>query len=455
MIEGLPTEPSEFQSRVLSYRRHCNILNAGARGTGKSVSLVLDIIDHVNELKNAASVLLLRESWNGILEISEKLYATSRAAFGPSVTMNKGSGVIAYPNGGHVYFRNIGDSDSFAAMQGKTYTMIAGDEAGGYPPAAIQYLQLLRSNLRPPRGIRSHIHLTANPMGRAHTHFLRHHVNKAPPWVPYQIDGIWWVNCHSEIGCNPYIDNEAYLREITAATAGNPALRAAWTTGSWMEKGGGLMFDIFEPRIHVRPPPHTTRMKFVVGSDWGTASPSVAILAGELLDPMQNYIPGDIFLIDEVDTCREPGNYADGDGTSAGTWAAMIKDLLERNGVSTQTEVIIDNARGLNKDETVVNILREEGLNASPPRHKDRIGGWTSLRQKLASAEHGDGKGLWISPRCPGLIATMETAIRDDLRPADLHRHLKEDHHLDAGRYAVAALGEGAKSSQSKVIGAW
>ena len=58
MIETLPTAPSPFQRRVLQFRRHANIANLGGRGSGKSVSLLFDVLDHVREHGAVASVLV-------------------------------------------------------------------------------------------------------------------------------------------------------------------------------------------------------------------------------------------------------------------------------------------------------------------------------------------------------------------------------------------------------------
>lgn len=456
MIDTLPTSATPFQTNVLRYRKHCNIFNGGGRGSGKSVSLCFDILDHVRELGPIASVLVLRESWSGLMELQFKLFQLARIAFGPNVSQNKGSGTLTFPNGGIVHFRNVGDDDSFAAAQGKTYTMLAADEAGNYPLKAIQYMTMLRSNLRPPKGIRAHIHVTANPMGRAHTHFLRNFVNKAEPWRPYLSDEKeYWINCYSDLTDNPHIDGDAYRKQLIAATAGNPALQDAWVNGDWHTKGGGLMFEMFDPKVHIKEPPGFHNLRYRIGVDWGSASPSCATLLGELKSPMGNHLAGDVFAVDGVDTCIAPGNYHQGDGTPASVLAAMIKGrLLERYSLPLSTEIVVDNARGLTGSDTVVSIFHEQGLHgASPVVGKDRIGGFNRIRNLLDGAIHGDSIGLWFSAKCGGLIDTLQIAPRDDLRPEDLSRHWNEDHFTDSLVYVVQATVGGPKYHQSRVIG--
>lgn len=61
--------PTRFQQAVLKFRGHVNILNAGGRGSGKSFSLILDLIDHCRQHGADARPLVLRESWAGLQEL--------------------------------------------------------------------------------------------------------------------------------------------------------------------------------------------------------------------------------------------------------------------------------------------------------------------------------------------------------------------------------------------------
>lgn len=452
----IPTEPTALQARILKYRNHCNIFSSGARGTAKSTALCFDILAHVLDYGPLASVLVLRESWSGLQEIQQKLFMMARIAFGPSVSQNKAEGSLTFPNGARCDFSNVSDADSYAKHLGKSRSMLAADDFGNFPPGAVQYVNMLRSNLRVPGGKRTHIHMTANPHGRNHTHCLKNFVNQAPAWTPYREegDGEWWIHAHSILGQNPHLDTEQYRRQLIAATKGNPALRAAWIDGDWNVQGAGLMFEMFDPTQHLGECPRT-RVRYAVGIDFGTASPSVGILFAELQEYAAGHIPGDVFAVDMWDTCLTPEDYATGDGSPPVVLAEYTKELLDRNRAKRNTPVTVDDARGLMND-TVVGIFNESGLRAEKAKGKSRAGGWALMRQYLQGALDRDaGKGLWISPKCQHLIDTMQVAQRDDLRPDDISRHFKEDHALDAGVIGLKSLVQRPKTGSGRTIGMW
>ena len=138
--------PTPFQQAVLRFRDHANIMNAGGRGSGKSFSLVLDLLDHCRVFGPSASPLVVRESWSGLQQLSDEILELSISAFGQA-HRNKGAGTIELPNRAMVTLTNIGDEASYAKHQGKSYTGLYADEVGNYPPQAFAFLQRVRSNL--------------------------------------------------------------------------------------------------------------------------------------------------------------------------------------------------------------------------------------------------------------------------------------------------------------------
>lgn len=456
MIEAIPTSPSEWQAKVLAFRRHCNIFNGGPRGTGKSVSAIFDALDHAVEYGPASSGLTTRESHTGLQEIMGRYYQMAQVVFGSGTSMNKSEGIVTNPNGSVMAFTNISDQESFAKHQGKSRTLMIWDEVGNYLPTSVQFLNMLRSNLRGPKGVRTHLHLTANPRGRNHTWCVKNFVNRAAPFVPFREggDGDFWVVAHAPSpAVNPFIDAKAYIRQLRAATAHDPALQRAWELGDWNASASGLMFaDVFDAETHLRKPPRM-RMRYMVGSDWGTASPATALLLGEILDPMGMYRPGDVCVLDSVDTC--PGDdWSQGDGSSPAQFATQIREMLVRNGCKLGTTLVTDDARGL-ASETVIGLYRDAGLNAEKPRYKDRVGGWNLIRQMLHAAKMGERRGLFINPDCRALVETLLDAPRDDKRPEDLLRTWAFDHHLDGLQYGLRELTTSAGSGVGKVVGAW
>ena len=67
----------------------------------------------------------------------------------------------------------------------------------------------------------------------------------------------------------------------------------------------------------------------------------------------------------------------------------MIKEMGARNGCP-RPQVVMDDARGL-QSETVITLLRENGISAYKPHKKDRVGHWALIRSLLSNATTGDG----------------------------------------------------------------
>ncbi len=411
--------------------------------------MVLDLIDHCREFRDEARPLVTRESWGGLQQLSDNILDLARAAFG-SAQRNKGDGTIALPNGAIITLSQMADEASYSKHQGKSFTGLFADEAGNYPPAAWAFLRRVRSNLRVAPGRRVHIHLTCNPHGRAHTVIYKEFITRAPPWHPFQDDqGDWWVWTTSTLDDNPHIDRESYRRQLLASTGTDRALADAWLDGRW-DVLGGVMFDVFDPAVHiVRPPPYA-RFSLLIGADWGTAAPSTAILLGRLKEPVGPYRPGDIIALDETDTA-DPADLSLGMGTSVHSWAEQMREMMARNGRKSVV-VVTDDARGLNGD-TVVRELINCQISAHRPHKKDRVGTWTLIRSMLqAASDASDRPALWITDRCPHLIETLPEAPRGTLRPEDIDPRWPRDHWLDGLGYGVRELHQ-HRSSGRRLIG--
>ncbi|MPY74912.1 MAG: hypothetical protein GEU87_11680 [Alphaproteobacteria bacterium] len=428
--------PTSFQQAVLRFRGHCNVLNAGGRGSGKSFSMMLDLLDHMREHGPDARPLVLREQWAGLQELQLELLDLCSAVSG-SAQRNKAEGTITLPTGGVVTFSNVADENSYARHQGRSYTGLFADEVGNYPPQAFRFLQLVRSNLRVPSGRRVAIHWTANPHGRSHTVLLRQFISKAPPWHPFQDpSGDWWIWTTSTLEDNPHIDRAAYRRQLVAATGSDTALADAWIRGDWSVLGG-VMFDLFDPAVHIIPHVRYPDMRLLCGGDWGTAAPSTCILLGRLRAPVGRLRYGSIIALDEVDTA-DPSDLSLGNGAPPQMFAEQIREMAARHGCQ-YPQVVMDDARGL-QSETVIGLLRENGIHARKPSRKDRVGQWALIRQLLANAITGDGPGLYFTPRCPHLLETLPEAPRGTLRPEDTDPKWQRDHWLDGLAYGVRDL---------------
>jgi hypothetical protein len=429
--------PTPFQEAVLRYRGHCNIMNAGGRGSGKSFSMMLDVIDHLAILGPVARPLVLREQWAGLLQLQSELLEMCRIAFGEA-RRNKSEGTITIPPGGVITFSNVNDEDSYAKHQGKSYTGLFADECGNYPTQAWAFVNRIRSNLRAPPGVRVKLHFTANPHGRAHSILLKEYIGKSPPWTPFEDpSGELWIWTTSTLEDNPHIDRTSYRRQLVAACGNDEALSRAWLEGDWSVLGGSMFAPPFDPAIHIIKTPLRADYLHRVGGDWGTASPATAILLGRLKVDVGPMRYGSIIALDEVDTA-DPLDLSLGTGAPPQALAEMIKEMCARNG-ARYPSVVMDDARGL-QSETVIQLLRENGISAHKPYRKDRVGQWNLIRQLMSNAVTGDGPGLYITDRCPHLLETLPEAPRGTLRAEDLDPKWNRDHWVDAMAYGITDL---------------
>ncbi|MEO1237749.1 MAG: terminase family protein, partial [Planctomycetota bacterium] len=409
--------PTQLQTAILQFIGHANILSAGGRGSGKTIALILHLIAHCIEFGSKARPLVTRESHGGLLEIRMEVYELVQAVFG-SATQNKAENAIYLPNGGVINFTNISDDNSYAKHQGRTYTGLFADEAGNYSPSAFAFMMRLLSNLRVTVGKRPAVHISANPHGRSHTTLFKNYISKAPPWHPFEdATGDLWVWTTSNLTQNPHIDQDQYLRKLKQACGQDHALAEAWIAGDWNVLGG-CMFS-FSPEHHIiRPLPYIPSARYLIGGDWGTASPSTAILLAYIKEPFGHYRTGDVIAIDETDTA-DPRDLSVGLGYPPQTFAEMVKEMAARNGVKNP-QMVMDDARGLQSD-TVVGLMRDNGIHCRKPTKKDRVGSWALINNMLHSAKTGEGgPGLWITTNCEHLIATLPEAPRGTLRPEDL-----------------------------------
>jgi len=432
--------PTQFQTAVLRFRNHCNILNAGGRGSGKTYSLMLDLLGHMVDFGPDARPLVTRESHNGLLEIQDTIYELCVAAWGETVTQNKHEGTIHLPTGGVVCFSNVGDEQSYSKHQGKSYTALYGDEVGNYTPTGFAFLRRIMSNLRCAPGRRTHCHWTANPHGRNHTALFREFISKSPAWHPFSdVAGNLWLWTTSDLSMNPHIDRVSYERNIRAACASDTKLADAWLKGSW-DVLGGVMFDVFDAATHIIKVPPYLDARYIIGGDWGSAAPAVALLIAKLHDSLGRYRLGDYLVIDEVNTA-DPTDLSVGLGHPPSMFAEMVTEMLARNGLrQRQAPLVIDDARGLQSD-TVVGIMRECGLNAQKPYRKDRIGTWNLIRELLHNSKTGAEKqGIWFTDRCHYLLETLPEAPRGTLRAEDIDPRYSKDHALDALGYGLQAM---------------
>jgi hypothetical protein len=168
-----------------------------------------------------------------------------------------------------------------------------------------------------------------------------------------------------------------------------------------------------------------------IAMDWGSAAPAVVYVCLRAPGDIGPWPKDSIILLDELSTAL-PDDPNVGMGWPPGMLAEAINEMCRRWNV--RPEGVGDDAYGL--DESLLSLFKRYGIHLQKPK-KERIAGWSKMRNMLASARERDGRpGLWISARCRYFWETAPFVQRDAHRPEDIDTH-GPDHALDAVRYAV------------------
>lgn len=445
--------PTDYQARCLAVPETFNLFMGGGRGGGKSYGALLMILRHVEQHRDRARPLIIRETYKAASELAETIYMLLVAAYGrKGVRYNKAENVFRLANGAVIEVGQLDGPTAYTKYQGRSFTLLLVDEIGLLRD--LRWVRMLRSNLRAPEGIPLREIRTANPGGPSHVSLQREHVNRAPAWAPYEVEGETWVNAPSVLADNPHLDQDAYTRRLRAAVGTDAELLRAWIDGDWNISRGAFFGDVWDPKVHVLPtdfrPPWPLRgQRAAIGLDWGSAAPAVCLL-GVITPGDDGLFPrGSLLVLDEVHTA-DPNDPAQGLRWPPQKLAEAIR---ERCGFWNMRPVGVgDDAVGLS--ETLIDVLRREGVWLRPPVKGpgSRIGGWQRLRGRLSRSVTRDGPGLYITGRCGLLLDTLPVLPRDEHRPEDVDTGAN-DHAADALRYLDTHFAQSRPVTAGRVTG--
>jgi hypothetical protein len=433
--------PTKYQARVLAVPEAYNVFLGGGRGGGKSYCALLEVVRHVEQYRNKARPLVVRETYKAASELAETLHALLVTAYGQkAVRYNRAENTFRLGNGAVIEIGQLDGPSAYVKYQGRSFTLLVADELGTF--RELRYMRLLRSNLRAPEGIPLRELRTANPGGIQHVALTREHrILQVPAWEPYDIDGETWVNAPSTFRDNPHLDGDAYERRLRAAVSGDEALLHAWIEGDWDIARGAFFGDVWAPSIHVLPidfrPPWAIRgNKTALGFDYGLAAPSVALLGVRTPGGDGLFPAGSLLILDEVHSA-DPADPSMGLRWPPGKIAEAIRERCAH--WNMRPYGVGDDAVGL--DQSLLDVFRTEGVWMTKPRKGpgSRIAGWAKLRQRLANSVSRDGPGLYVTGRCGLFLETFPTLPRDELRPEDVDTRAN-DHAADAARYLDQAI---------------
>lgn len=448
-IRGL--ELSEFQRDVLRVPEEFDLFLGGGRGGGKSWAAAALTARHVAQWGGAARALYVRQSFPGLGDFELILREVLPRAF-DGATYNAQAHVWRLPNGAIVELGCLETAADLVRYQGRSFTLLMADEAGEWPD--LRLVERLRSNLRGPADLPLRVVLAANPGGPGHQELATRFVFAgAEPWSPFveRKSGRTFVYCPSTFRANPFIDGEAYDRQLGAATAGDPELGKAWRDGDWGIARGAFFGGVLdEQRVAVDPwKPEAFKAwrrgpggawHVFLAHDFGVSAPAVTFaVARSEGDPGPDgrlFSRGSLIVFDEHHTA-EPGSWTKGMSYVAPVLAEQIREFaavwgIEPSGVADDA-IFAKSGSGAG---SIAEELARNGVHFQPAGKADRRTGWERVRALLADAGKPDRPGLYVSRGCEGFWATVPVLPRDPRRPDDVDSRAA-DHWADALRYAV------------------
>jgi len=310
-------------------------------------------------------------------------------------------------------------------------TDAAVEEAGNYPdPSPIMKIfGCLRGSKTP------NLTLTFNPGGSGH-HWLKEMFIKQAP------KGMEVLKMKLPTGTQvPYVyipsriqDNKKLLEKDPGYIdrlhlVGSPELVRAWLEGDF-EIHEGSYFPEFGQRHIVKPFPVPKHWNRYLGYDWGFRSPFCAVwgAVSSGKDDAGNEVPypkGAIVIYRELW----------GKQVENTEQARRIAELSGREQVFTAADTAIFNDQGgISIGEQMNKVLSEYRHPPLQPADKDRLSGWSQIRQRLMAKP----AMLYFFTTCPYLIDSIPSLQYDPRKPEDLDS-TGNDHGADAVRYLCKA----------------
>jgi hypothetical protein len=443
MSQELPL--NALQRRLLSVPETLDCFVGGGRGGGKSFSLALLALAHAERYGRQARILYLRKSYRGLADfelVTRELFAT---VYGADAKYNGSEHVWKLPGGAYFELGQLESAGDYAKYQGRSFSLLLIDEVGQF--ADPQLLDMLRSNLRAPRGVPVRMVLAANPGGIGHAWLAARYVFAgAAPWQPFREersrrDFVYAPSVYTE---NEFLDRESYREQLEAACADDDELLRAWTEGDWSVVRGAFFASCLSEDRNAVDPWHSIPDDWgtFVSHDFGSAAPSVTYVCAR--SPGEEvggrfYPRNSIVLVDEFATHRK-GQLNVGTGWTAAQTADAIKTMCQRWKVPPYGAA--DDAcfaQHGHAGGSIADEFAKAGVHFEPAKKRGRVAGWQIMRRVLANAGRPDKAGLYVSRACAYFWATVPYLARDDRRIEDVDSD-GPDHAADACRYACTAV---------------
>ena len=433
-------ELNPFQQRVLLLPEEVDCFLGGGRGGGKSYSLGIIALRHVEQYGDRARILYIRRTYKGLGDFE----LIARELFGmvylTAARFNAAEHVWKFPNGGYMELGQLETAACYQKYQGRSFTLLLIDEAGQFPSPEL--LDLLRSNLRGPKGMPIRMIIAANPGGPGHAWIAKRFVFVAAPWRPFlePKSKRQWVYAPSTYHGNQFIDTDQYRDQLESSCPDDPELLRAWTQGDWTVARGAYFAGVLDESRNAIDPWEKAPQgwTYYLSHDFGSSAPSVTYVVAEspgAIGPDGRFYPrSSLALIDELATCR-PGDPSKGLGWTVPTLSEEITTMCKRWGIRPRG--VADDAIFAQMGHSAGTIADEFsrcGVRFTPAKKGSRISGWTTMKRLLADAGKPDVPGLYIARSCKYFWETVPYLGRDLRRTEDVATD-GPDHAADAVRY--------------------
>lgn len=439
---------SPFQERVLRVPEEYDLFLGGGRGGAKSATLALLDWRHIEQYAAKARALYLRLTHKGCADFISLCWDLFGPVYGAALRFNGTEGLFRFPNGGTLEVNQLESASDWAKFQGRSFTLVTPDEVGQY--ATPDLLDRLRSNLRGPKALPLRFAMAGNPGDLGHAWLAARYVFRAAPWQPFvePKSERTFVYAPSTFLDNPFIDQDAYRRQLGASCPADPELLRAWLEGDWSVARGAFFASVLDesrnaiarwPEI---PKHRGAKWDTYLAHDFGSSAPSVTYIVvrspGAKGPDDKWYARGSLVLVDEL-ASNEPGNLQKGMQYTVPVLSEHIKEMCARWKV--HPEGVADDAifaKGGHGAGSIADEFRAAGVTFYPAKKADRISGWQVMRRLLQDAGKPDVPGLYIARHCEYFWATIPFLGRDPRRVEDLDSR-GPDHGADAVRYGCLA----------------
>jgi hypothetical protein len=395
----------------------------GARGGGKTSSVLGEFGVHAGRYGSAAVGLMVRRERTQLIETIE----AAKLIYLPLGARYKETDkLFEFPNGARLRMAYLERDADAEAYQGHEYTRVYVEEIGNFPdPAPIKKMfATLRSRTGVPVGFRA----TGNPGGPGHTWVRARYIDPAPMGyrvITDDVTGLQRVYIPSRIADNPTLttNDPGYVNRLRAS--GSPELVRAWLEGDWSVIAGAYFPEFSIDRHVVAPrtlPKDWVRFRAM---DWGSYRPSCVLWIALSDGSLPEFPRGALVVYRELYTASEPN-----------VGLKLTADEM--------AERIIDAERGEKIDYGVLDpaAWKQEGGPSVAERFAGkrvnfmkadnaRLVGWDQVRARLKGEE---APMLYVFATCTNLIRTLPALQHDEHKPEDVDSD-GEDHAGDALRY--------------------